>query len=160
MSTYSLHKKLSKNPTSYLCNKLEKWTSNLCDKIQFAKPLYKPRLVANFTGNCNSKIYNYIYSLSNSDTIPSIFLNTASATSDPEKADLFNTFFYSVYKPTLSNPSLPPPSEPTLTSLTFHLLNLMYSQLYHHLIQLSRWALTVLVQNYLNIVSNVFFHPQ
>ena len=41
--------------------------------------------------------------------------STQSATSDSEKADLFNTFFHSVYKPSLSNPSLPPSSEPTLT---------------------------------------------
>ena len=113
---HTLRKKVSKKPTPYLCNKLEKQTSNLCDKIQSAKSLYESRLVANFAGNCNSKIYDYIQSLSNSSTIPStVFLNTESATSDSEKADLFNTFFHSVYKPSLSNPSLPPSSEPTLT---------------------------------------------
>ena len=73
---------------------------------------------------CNwlwSGTYDYIRSLSNSSTIPStVFLNTASATSDSEKADLFNTFFHSVYKPSLSNSSLLPSSllpssEPTLT---------------------------------------------
>ena len=113
---HTLRKKVSKKPTPYLCNKLEMQTSNLCDKIQSAKSLYESRLVANFAGNCNSKIYDYIRSLSNSSTIPStVFLNTTSAISDSEKADLFNTFFHSVYNPSLSNPSLPPSSEPTLT---------------------------------------------
>ena len=68
---HTLCKKVSKNPTPYLCNKLEKQTSNLCNKIQFAKSLYESRLVGNFAGNCNSKIYDYIRSLSNSSTIPS-----------------------------------------------------------------------------------------
>ena len=41
-----------------------------------------------------------------------VLLQTAS---DSEKADLFNTFFHSVYKPSPSNSSLPPSPEPTLT---------------------------------------------
>ena len=114
---HSLRKKVSKNPTPYLCNKLEKKTSNLCDQIQSAKSLYEARLVANFAGNSNSKIYDYIRSLSSSGTIPStVFLNSASATSDTEKVALFNTFFHSVYKPSFSNPSLQPSSQTTLTN--------------------------------------------
>lgn len=55
-------------------------------------------------------------SLSSSGTILSnVFLNSASATSDSEKADLFNTSFHSVYKPSFSNPPLSPSSELTLT---------------------------------------------
>lgn len=61
---HSLRKKVSKNPTPYLCNKLEMKTSNLYDQIQSAKSLYKARLVKNFAGNSNSKIYDYIQSLS------------------------------------------------------------------------------------------------
>ena len=47
--------------TPHLCNKLEKLTSNLCDEIQSTKSLHESRLVANFAGNCNSKICNYIH---------------------------------------------------------------------------------------------------
>ena len=78
----------------------------------------------NFAGNCNSKIYDYI----NSSTIPStVFLNTASATSDSEKADLLNTFFHLVYKPSPSNSSLPPSPEsyPNITNISFTELDVL-----------------------------------
>ena len=82
---YTLCKKVSKKPTSYFRNKLEQQTLALSDKIQSAKSLYESQLVANCAGNCNSKIYDYIRSLSNNSSIPStVFLNSASATSDLE----------------------------------------------------------------------------
>ena len=97
---HTLRKKVSKKPTSYLRNKLELQTSALSDKIQSAKSLYESQLVTNCAGNCNSKIYDYIRSLSNNCSIPStVFFNSASATTDLEKANLFNSFFHSVYNP-------------------------------------------------------------
>ena len=111
----TLRKKVSKNPHP---TSLTNWKSKLwIFVIKFNLQNHsESRAVANFAGNCNSKIYNYIQSLSNSSTIPStVFLNTASATWDSEKADVFNMFLHSVYKPSLSNSSFPPCSEPTWT---------------------------------------------
>ena len=113
---HTLRKKVSKKPTSYLCNKLELQTSALSDKIQSAKSLYESQLVANCAGNCNSKIYDYIRSLSNNSSIPStVFFNSASATTDLEKANLFNSFFHSVYNPCQSGTPPLPSSEPIVS---------------------------------------------
>ena len=113
---HTLRKKVSKKPTSYLRIKLEQQTSALSDKIQSAKSLYESQLVANCAGNCNSKIYDYIRSLSNNSSIPStVFLNSSSATTDLEKANLFNSFFHSVYNPSQSGTLPLPSSEPIVS---------------------------------------------
>ena len=60
-------------------------------------------LVYSFAGSHNSKIYDYIRSLTKKSSIPStVFLDNCSTTSDSE---LFNTFFHSVF--TRSSFSLP-----------------------------------------------------
>ena len=56
-------KKVSKNPTPYLCNKFAQESSKLSSKIQLAKSVYESKLVAGFGDNGNSKIYDYIRSL-------------------------------------------------------------------------------------------------
>ena len=113
---HTLCKKVSKKPTSYFRNKLEQQTSALSDKIQSAKSLYESQLVANCDGNCNSKIYDYMRSLSNNSSILStVFLNSSSATSDLEKANLFNSFFHSVYNPSPTGTLPLPSSEPVVS---------------------------------------------
>ena len=112
----TLRKKVSNNPTSYLCNKFAQESSKLSSKTQLAKSVYESKLVAGFADNGNSKIYDYIRSLSRKSTIPSIVtLKSTSASTDQEKAELFNLFFHSVYKPSPSNSSLPASSGPTLS---------------------------------------------
>ena len=103
----TLRKKVSKNPTPYLCNKFAQKSSKLSSKIQFAKSVYESKLVAGFA--------DYIRSLSRKSTIPIVTLKSTSASTDQEKADLFNLFFHSVYKPSPSNSPLPVSSGPTLS---------------------------------------------
>ena len=55
-------------------------------------------------------------SLSNNSSILStVFLNLASATSDLEKANLFNSFFHSVYNPSPTGTLPLPSSEPVVS---------------------------------------------
>ena len=58
-------------------------------------------------GKCNNKIYDYIRSLSANSSIPSqVEFNKSVATSDLDRASLFNKFFHSVF--TTSSCCLPP----------------------------------------------------
>ena len=64
------------------------------------------KLIYSFAGNHNSKIYDYINSLSKNSSIPpTVTFQSKSASDDYEKATLFNSFFHSVF--TESTFSLP-----------------------------------------------------
>ena len=72
-----------------------------------AKSAFETNFINSFAGKQNSKIYNYIRKLSNSNSIPScVHFESSLATSDQEKAALFNEFFHSVF--THSHFNLPP----------------------------------------------------
>ena len=67
---------------------------------------WQPKLQESSPKNI-SRVYRYISSIARHDTIlPTVTLNSRIATSDIEKANLFNTFFHSVF--TQSSYNLPP----------------------------------------------------
>ena len=68
--------------------------------MQNAKVNYEHNLVQDFAFRKNYKIYEYINSLKKEDLLPSsMFNDTSEATSDQDKASLFNEYFYSVFTP-------------------------------------------------------------
>ena len=94
----SSKKRFSKHPTPHLQLKINNLEADYCSKINQAKYNYEMHLVQSFAGSCNGKIYDYIRSLSKKTTIPSMVSHdSSSATSDTGKAELFNTFFHSVF---------------------------------------------------------------
>ena len=127
----TLRKKISKHPSPYLQSKLVAQESDLRDKIQHAKSYYEAQIVRSFAGSSNSKIYNYIHSLSNASSIPStVFLDSQSASSDISRAELFNTFFHSIY--TVSSFSLPSVDNhaatlPTLSNISFSEVEVLHA---------------------------------
>jgi len=77
--------------------------------MQESKQNYEINLVKNF-GNSSSKLYNYINSLQKRNNLPFMMYNeNSSATTNGEKASLFNTYFKSVF--TKSNFVLPSSSD-------------------------------------------------
>ena len=94
----SVKKRISHCPTNNLKEKLSDLECSLRNKMLSVKSAFETNLINSFTGKQNSKIYNYIRKLSNSNSIPScVHLESSLATSDQEKAALFNEFFHSVF---------------------------------------------------------------
>ena len=92
--------------------------SMLSAKLNFEKKL---------SSQNNSKIYKYIQSLTSTLSLPStISFDSLSASSDTEKANLFNYFFYSVF--TQSSLSMPSPDQLPLPSATETLSNISISE--------------------------------
>jgi len=62
-----------------------------------AKSNYESKLVLNFAYCHNNKIFQYISSIKGQTNLPTqMFHNSYQASSDQEKAQLFNTYFHSV----------------------------------------------------------------
>ena len=108
-------KRLSRQPTPHLQLKTNNLESEYRRKSLVAKSNYESQLVQSSVGSNNAKKYNYIRSLSKKSSIPStVFLNHSNATSDTDKAKLFNSFFHSVFTgssfslPDTSSLQLPP----------------------------------------------------
>ena len=69
-------------------------------KISKAKIDYESNLISNCAFNNTSTIYNYIKDLTKTKTIPStITLDQTHVYNDIDRANLFNTYFHSVYTP-------------------------------------------------------------
>ena len=89
-----------------------------------AKSSYEEQLVFNFAYSNSNKIFDYIHSLTNHSVIPpSVHFNDQYATSNTEKACLFNEYFHSIF--THSSFVLPPVSE--LPSPESSLINISFS---------------------------------
>ena len=102
----SSKKRFSSHPTTQLQLKITNLELESHSKALLAKSKYESQLVKSFAGSHNSRIHNYIRLLSKKSSIPStVSLNDSSATSDTGKAELFNSFFHSVF--TGSSFSLP-----------------------------------------------------
>ena len=126
----TLRRKCTTHPTAHNLSKLLLLESNLDGDISSAKSRYETDLILDFANsNCN-KIFKNIRGISGHSSIPpSVKLYSAFATSDLDKASLFNKYFYSIF--TASSFDLSPlDSLPTLSSTlsdisisTFDVLN-------------------------------------
>ena len=91
-------KKTNAKPSVVNKLKLEDAECCLCDMMSAAKFSYESQLVNEFAVSNNNKIYKYINSIIKSENLPDIMhLNGQSASTNTNRATLFNTFFKSVY---------------------------------------------------------------
>jgi len=127
---HMLRKRCISRPTIHNSSKLQLSETQFQHKMLAAKANFEAELILNFSPNNISRVYKYINSITRHDAIPqNVSLDSQMATSHTEKANVFNTFFYSVF--TWSSLNLPPLEIlPIYTS---------FNNLQHHNIQV--WCL-------------------
>jgi len=87
-----------------LASKIESLDLTLQQEITEAKLNFESTLINNFTQVNSNKIYSYIKSITKSKSLPAtIHFDSNVASTDTDKANLFNSYFYSVF----SNSSSP-----------------------------------------------------
>ena len=93
----TLVRKYRSNPTPHLSDKVSQSRIQLDRATADTKSLFITNLVSQ---GGRSGIFSYISSLKKGDQLPPcVYLNSLSATTDADKADLFNSYFHSVYSP-------------------------------------------------------------
>ena len=96
----TLRRKHKRHPTNHHSEAIYHSETILQVKISKAKIDYESNLISNCAFNNTSTIYNYIKDLTKTKTIPStITLDQTHVYNDIDKANLFNTYFHSVYTP-------------------------------------------------------------
>lgn len=104
---HSLRKACRKRPTPSNNANLASAESRLQTLMTQAKSDFEDHLITSFAHNNSNKIYSYIRSLSRHSNFPPVmYLDSTPASTDLEKAELFNQFFYSVFSTTTF--TLPP----------------------------------------------------
>ena len=94
----TLKRRFAAHPTEKAKQKIKSMESELQHLTAQAKTEYESQLVLNFAHSNNNKIFQYISSIRGHTNLPTqMFHNSYQATNDQEKAQLFNTYFYSVF---------------------------------------------------------------
>ena len=126
----TLRRKCNNHPTYCNLSKLQSLENELQNKLTAAKCSYEKFLIETFSKENSSKIYRYISTLTSYGTIPPIVtLNSSTATSDGDKATMFNTFFHSVF--THSPFNLPPLEELPIPCSTITDISISESDVYN-----------------------------
>ena len=90
-------RKYRSNPSDTIRTSIATDERVLQDKINVAKSYWEKKLVEEFAGSGNHRIYNYIRSITRHAPLPNLmFLDSRQASDPQQKADLFNNYFYSV----------------------------------------------------------------
>ena len=110
---HTLRKKFKHSPTPHNLDRLNHAEAQFQLNIDSTKSNYEANLIHSFAYHNNSKIYEYIRSIAKTKNIPTLlYLNSSIATTDADKALLYNEYFYSVY----ANSSSTLPDMNTITS--------------------------------------------
>ena len=110
----TLRKKYKRNPSESKLKKIISCEVALQKEMSSAKALYETVLIKSFGPNNPSKIYRYIDKVTGHNSIPiSVSYKSTSASSDLEKASLFNKYFNSIF--TRSTYTLPALTSPKCT---------------------------------------------
>ena len=92
--TRTLRRKCRQHPTPYLIDKLSHLEQDLGHQMSSAKIVFESNLVSKHSSN-RSAIFRYISSVTNQRSLaPIMQLGSVSTSSDQEKADLFNKYFF------------------------------------------------------------------
>ena len=111
----TLNKRCTTNSTPHVLNKLQRLKENFHDKLLTAKSEYEAELIHSAAGTKNCKIFDYIRSITGNRTIPpSVSYNSVVSCSDADSANLFNSYFHSIFTkssfPTPNPDNLPSPA--------------------------------------------------
>lgn len=134
---HSLRKKFRSHPTTANKTRLDSSEKLLQQKMILAKTTFEENLVNKFTFNKDYHIFKYInYIISHKHLPTTIHLNSTFATSDSDKAFLYNRYFNSTFS---SSSSSDPPSLnsfPT-TNQCLSSINISDSEVYEALLSLN-----------------------
>ena len=102
---HTLRRKYNSHPTPHQLSKLKFSEEMLQKKMVWAKSEYEANLLKSFLpNNKTSMIYKYISSITGCNAIPpTVYFDSCSASSDMDKASLFNEYFHSCSPPVPSN---------------------------------------------------------
>ena len=93
----------------------------LQEEITTARSRFEAALVDKFAFSNDNAIFKYIHGLLKSNALPNtVTFGGESATSDVDKAHLFNTFFHSVFLSDVSSPSFSSLSQPAVFRCHWH----------------------------------------
>ena len=130
---HTLRKTCKRSPTPSNLERLDHAETEFQQNIIRAKSSYEADLIFNYADRSVSKIYNYIRSITKTETIPTVLnLDSATVTTDADKAALFNQYFHSVF--TTSSSTLPDMGYPSIDSL--QLIDISETEVYNALISL------------------------
>ena len=118
----TLRRKFRLHPSDEMAAKIESLEVLLQEKITLAKNSYESSLINDFALANSNKIYSYIRNITKSTYIPStVHFDSLTASSDSDKAGLFNQYFHSVFINTSSSPSIDdlPDLSHTINSVEF-----------------------------------------
>ena len=100
---HTMRRKCQLHPTPNNKSKLTTAEAHLQLRMSNAKMDYESALINNFAFSNNSKIFNYVSSLSKNNQSPTAMYYNGHCSSDSfEKAQMFNKYFYSVFTRTSS----------------------------------------------------------
>ena len=103
----TLRRKFRSQPTPQRKKKIDFMENLLQEKLSFAKATYENKLIESRILSNSPAVFSYIRSVSNQNSLPSsVNLDDTLASSDVDKASLFNSYFYSVF--VRSSYQLPP----------------------------------------------------
>jgi len=114
--------KLRQHPSDHITTKVNSFEALLHEEIASAKNSYESSLINDFALADSNKIYSYIRNITKTRSIPStIHFDSLAASSDLDKANLFNHYFHSVFINTSSLPSVDdlPDLSHTINSVEF-----------------------------------------
>ena len=101
----TLRKKYTLSPTAHNLNRLTTAGNLFNDKVESAKVTYETNLIESLLSQSNPAVYRYLRSITNHKGLPTtVVFNNTHASSDIDKANLFNTYFSSVFS---NDPSAP-----------------------------------------------------
>lgn len=125
----TMKRKYSNHPTDSNERKVANLQKELQMMIAQAKSDHESNLILSYAHSNNNKIFQYISSLKGNDNYPSqMFYNDKQASTNQDKAQLFNDYFYSVF--THSSDSIPDQPDSTPNSDTLHNIEILSSEVF------------------------------
>ena len=132
---HHLRRKAKRNTSSSTLKRLKQAEIDLNDAMLETKSKYELNLIKEFAFSKNHKIYEYIKSLRQENSLPSLMSDGSTTVSeDYEKANLFNKYFFSVF--TSSSYILPPIEECDIPTSALINIDISDTEVYHVLASL------------------------
>ena len=131
----TLRRKYKFHPSQNTLASIASLEATIHELISTAKLHYESSLISNFASANSSKIYKYLKSITKSNHMPpTVNLDSSTANTDFDKANLFNHYFHSVFH---SPSNLPDIDELPIIVDSLHAINITVADVYEALVSLN-----------------------